>query len=136
LPEIVDANILVAWSNANDPDHDAARLALKSLREVPLVAAMALAEATYLIASRVGPRAEAALVRALVDFQIEAPSSADLYRVAELMEQYADWPLGAADASIVALAERLYIDTIVTFDRRHFGAVKPRHVEFFRVLPE
>ena len=67
------------------------------------------AEAAYLVGRDVGPLAEAALVIAMVQFQLEAPTTADLYRMAELMEQYADWPLGAADASIVALAERLYI---------------------------
>ena len=52
------------------------------------------------------------------------------------MDQYADFPLGAADASVVALAERLNTDLIVTIDRRHFGVVRPRHCEAFRLLPE
>jgi predicted nucleic acid-binding protein len=52
------------------------------------------------------------------------------------VEQYADFPLGAADASVVALAERLGTDLIVTLDHRHFGAVRPRHCPAFRLLPE
>ena len=56
--------------------------------------------------------------------------------MADLMDQYADFPLGAADASVVALAERLNTDLIVTIDRRHFGVVRPRHCEAFRLLPE
>ena len=63
-----------------------------------------------------------------------APTALDLARMATLMEEYADFPLGAADASVVALAERLDTDLIVTTDRRHFGVLRPRHCEAFRIL--
>ena len=59
----------------------------------------------------------------------------DLVRMAELVRQYANLPLGATDASIVALAERLDARTIITLDRRHFAAIRPRHCEQFEVLP-
>lgn len=59
----------------------------------------------------------------------------DLIRAADLVEQYADFPLGTTDATIVSVAERLAITTIATLDRRHFGAVRPRHVEAFTLVP-
>ncbi len=49
--------------------------------------------------------------------------------------QYGDFPLGGTDASVIALAERLDTDLIVTFDHRHFRAVRPRHCPSFRLLP-
>jgi predicted nucleic acid-binding protein len=64
---------------------------------------------------------------------VQAP--ADLRRMAELVERYSDFPLGGTDASIVALAERLGAATIITLDRRHFGSVKPKHVESFKLVP-
>jgi predicted nucleic acid-binding protein len=51
------------------------------------------------------------------------------------MEQYVDMPLGMADASLIASAERLGAHEIATLDRRHFGAVRPEHVESFTLLP-
>ena len=51
------------------------------------------------------------------------------------MGAYSDLPLGFVDASIVAMAERLAFDTVLTVDRRHFGVVRPRHVERLRVVP-
>jgi hypothetical protein len=36
---------------------------------------------------------------------------------------------------VIALAERLEAPTIVTLDRRHFGAVAPRHRDGFELLP-
>lgn len=56
--------------------------------------------------------------------------------MATLMDQYSGFPLGAVDASVVALAERLETHLIVTVDHRHFRAIRPRHVEAFTLLPE
>lgn len=56
--------------------------------------------------------------------------------MAELVERYADLHLGTTDASIIALAERLGVTEIATIDRRHFTAVRPRHVDAFTLLPE
>ena len=60
----------------------------------------------------------------------------DYSRMAELVEQYDDLPLGTTDASVIALAERLGTTEIAALDRRHFTAVRPRHVEAFSLLPE
>ena len=53
----------------------------------------------------------------------------------ELVAEYADFPLGGTDASVVALAERLEVEVVVTLDRQHFGAVRPRHRDAFELLP-
>jgi uncharacterized protein len=55
--------------------------------------------------------------------------------MAALVEQYADLPLGAVDASVIALAERLGIPEVATLDRRHFSVVRPLHVPTFHLLP-
>ncbi len=59
----------------------------------------------------------------------------DWIRMAELVQRYADLPLGTVDASVVALAERLRITQIATLDRKHFSVVKPLHAESFELLP-
>jgi len=43
--------------------------------------------------------------------------------------------LGTVDASIVTLAERLREREIATLDRRHFGVVRPAHLQRFDLLP-
>jgi predicted nucleic acid-binding protein len=52
-----------------------------------------------------------------------------------LVESYRDFPLGGADASVVALAERLGVAQVATLDRRHFTVVRPRHLVAFTLLP-
>jgi uncharacterized protein len=56
--------------------------------------------------------------------------------MAELVEQYADFPLGGTDASLIAIAERLGVTKVATLDRRHFGSIQPGHTDAFTLLPE
>ncbi len=97
---------------------------------------MAVAEVCYLIGGILGGRAEAAFLRGLSSAEVEPPLPSEWSRIADLCEQYADFPLGGADGSIVVLAERLRTDLLITLNHRHFRAVKPAHFEAFRLLPE
>jgi predicted nucleic acid-binding protein len=132
---IVDAGPLYAAADSDDRDHDAclATLSRTDLRLV--VAALVVAEATYFVGTRLGPRAEHTFLEGLAELDIEGPSEEDFPRMAELVEQYRDFPLGGTDASVVALAERLGAPAIVTLDRRHFAAIRPRHRDAFELLP-
>jgi uncharacterized protein len=90
-----------------------------------------------LLARETGARAEAAFLTSLADgdMQVVELESGDWRRAAELVTRYADMPLGAVDASVVAVAERLGVSEIATIDRRHFSVVRPRHVDAFTLLP-
>jgi predicted nucleic acid-binding protein len=96
---------------------------------------MVVAEATYFVGQRLGARAEAAFLRGISVLEVEAPMQEDWPRIAELVERYADFPLGGTDASVIALAERLAASVVVTLHRRHFTAVQPRHCSGFELLP-
>jgi hypothetical protein len=79
---------------------------------------------------------EAAFLAGMEQFAIEAPQAGDWTRITEIVRAYRDFPLGGTDASVVVLAERLRTDLILTLDRRHFAAIRPRHVAAFSLLPE
>lgn len=85
--------------------------------------------------TRLGAEVESAFLAGLARFDVQAPAPEDWPRIAELVARYADLRLGGADASVIALAERLGATTIVTLDRRHFGTVRPSHVAAFELLP-
>lgn len=131
---VVDASVLYAAADLSDANH----LRCFDLLTEPsrlYVPALVDAEATYLVGTRMGADVEAAFLAGLEQFTVEAPDSDDWRRIAELVRAYRDFPLGGADASVVALAERLNTDLILTLDRRHFGAIRPRHVAAFTLLP-
>jgi hypothetical protein len=83
-------------------------------------------------------KVEAAFLRSIVQETITVVDLqlVDYERMTELVEVYADFPLGTTDAAVVAVAERLGITEIATLDRRHFYAVRPRHADNFDLLPD
>jgi len=96
-----------------------------------------IAEVGYLLARSAGAGVEAAFLRSFAtqDLVVADFEPRDFERMAELVETYANLPLGTTDASVVALAERLNIGTVLTLDRRDFSVVRPRHVDVFELLP-
>lgn len=132
---IVDSGPLVAAANAADPAHHACLDVLRTPGLYLVIPALCVAEASYLIHRRRGPRTEARFLRGLEGFDVQAPLAGDWPRIAEIVEQYADFPLGGTDAFVIALAERLRTDVVLTLDHRHFRAVQPRHCERLRLLP-
>lgn len=133
---VVDTGPLYAVVDADDQDHQACLSVLQTPGLSLFIPAMVVAEATYLVGKRLGSSIEAEFLDGLSDFDVLAPMTDDWRRIAALVKQYGDFPLGGVDASVVALAERLNTDVIITLDRRHFSAVRPRHVPSWRLLPE
>jgi len=133
---IVDSGPLIAVANSADPAHRACLRILQQPEFHLVIPALCVAEVAYVIQKRRGPDAEARFLRGLEALDVQAPTAAEWRRIAELVEGYADFPLGGTDASVVVLAERLETDTLVTLDRRHFTTVRPRHCDHFRILPE
>jgi predicted nucleic acid-binding protein len=132
---IVDAGPLYATADTADRDHAACRAVLARSDLQLVLPALVIAEATYFVGQRLGAVAESAFLRGVGTLEIEAPTVGDIERMAELVERYADFPLGGTDASAIALAERLEAPIVVTLDRRHFAAVRPRHQAAFQLLP-
>lgn len=132
---VVDAGPLYAAADADDQDHPASIAALSRGDLQLVVPALVVAEATYFVGKRLGWTAESRFLQGIGALYVEGPSREDFARMAELVEQYADFPLGGTDASVIALAERLDAAVILTLDRRHFAAVKPRHRQAFELVP-
>jgi predicted nucleic acid-binding protein len=133
---IVDTSALLASLDRRDRAHVKTKAVLQRNDLNIVVPGLVVSEVTYHLVRRFGPLAEARFVEGLADLRIEMPADDEWLRIAELVARYRDFPLGTTDASIVVLAEQLRTDLIITLDRRHFMAVRPRHVEAFRILPE
>ena len=106
--------------------------------EGPLVVPqLVVTEVAYLLETRIGPEAEVRFLGDLTagNFTTDPVPPGDWLRIAELVADYRDLPLGTVDASVVASAERLGVMAIATLDRRHFSIVRPLHVEAFEILP-
>jgi hypothetical protein len=59
----------------------------------------------------------------------------DFTRAVALMDRYRDAELDFVDCCLTALAERLNIRHICTFDRRDFSMIRPKHTEYLQMVP-
>ena len=134
---VVDAGPLYAYIDADDAHHSRCAEFLANYDGSLVIPQLVVTEVAYLLASRLGTRAELLFLADIASgaFSTEPVHPADWLRITELVAQYRDFPLGTVDASVVACAERLAVDTVATLDRRHFGAVSPRHVANFAIVP-
>lgn len=134
---LVDTGVLLAAADDNDPDHEACVALLAGTVDELVTTGLVVAEAAYLIDRQLGAAAEAGFFRSLGngDARVEPVTVADFERIAELIERYADFPLGGTDASLIAVAERLGLHRIATLDHRHFAVVQPKHVDAFQLVP-
>jgi uncharacterized protein len=133
---VVDTGPLYATLDLDDDDHAASVEALNREGLRLVIPILVVAEVSYLAGTRLGGDVEAQFIAGLAELDVDAPPPAEWARIAELIQRYADFPLGAADASVVALAERMQTPYVITLDRRHFHAVRPRHCAALELLPD
>jgi predicted nucleic acid-binding protein len=128
---------LLAALDRADADHERCAALLLDAEEDLVVPALVLAELDYWCHERLTGEVWLAFLEDLTDgaYRAEPPTDGDLRRCRDLQQQYADLQLGVVDASIVALAERLAEPKLATLDRRHFGVVRPSHVQALQLLP-
>jgi predicted nucleic acid-binding protein len=131
---IVDTGALYAAADSDDRDHRACVEALAREDLDPVIPALCVTEDAYLVRTRLGNRAEAAFVRGVGHYSVEAPEPSEWERIAGLIETYADLPLGCVDASLVSLCERLGAKTVIGLDN-DLRVVRPAHTGSLRLIP-
>lgn len=135
---VVDAGPLVAAAASRDRNHKRCVELLSQAARPLIVPMLVVTEVASFLGDRIGHQAEQAFARSLRDGELvaEPVEPPDWVRIGELLEHYADLPLGILDASIVAACERLNASTLATLDRRHFSVVRPRHCQALTLLPD
>lgn len=95
-------------------------------------------ETDYWVNKWLGPTAFLSLLDQIVDgaFEVIDLLADDFQRVRDLCARYSDSDIGFVDAAVLAITERLGEDKLATLDHRHFGMMRPRHVDALRLLPE
>jgi len=134
---ICDTGAIYALYDADDVHHAAAKAVVEAEPGPLFLPMVLLAEIDYLLTSRLGTDAALDFLDSVASgsFTLVVPSSEDLARCRELILPYRDLPLGLADATVVATAERLKIQRVFTVDERHFRAIQPRGLGHFILFP-
>jgi predicted nucleic acid-binding protein len=113
---VVDTGPPYAAADSSDAHHVACSRLFTDSTEPLIVPVSVVVETSFLIERHLGPTAEAGFLGSLASSAIvvEQVGDDDLARMAELVTTYADLPLGAVDASVVAIAERLGATTLMS----------------------
>ncbi len=119
---LLDTGPLVAAVDRSDKHHARCVALLESAEGPLLIPTTVIVEVCWLLEER--PDIEAAFLTSVAtgEFQHVTITAADL-------------PLGAVDASVIAVAERLRLTDVATLDRRHFTVVRPKHTAALNLLP-
>lgn len=135
---LIDVAPLVALADMGEPKRE--RI-LRCLEEDPgplVIPAPITAEIDYLLGQRFGASARRAFLADLAAgrFRVEGLEQEDYATVLLVEDRYADLELGLADCALIALAAKHSTTRLLTFNERHFRAVKPlRGASSFKILP-
>jgi len=134
---LLDTSGLLPVLDRSEPRHAAGAEIIQGADVPLLLSPFVLAELDYLLGSRVGARAQIALLDEVVRgaYRLEPFGPADVVLARKVMARYATLALGLADASIVVLADRYGTKDILTLDERHFRVVRTSDRRPFRLLP-
>jgi predicted nucleic acid-binding protein len=134
---ICDTSGLVAAYSATD---SRSRQVIDLLRSEPgqlLLSPFVLAEIDYLIQTRAGVRDELKVLADVANgvYTLAELDRFDVAQAAAVVERYRKMKIGLADASLVVLAAKYGTTRLLTFDERHFRAIRPLTSAAFTILP-
>lgn len=122
---VADTGAIVALLDADDRYHESLLELFDRTGSQWILPWAILPEVDYLASRHGGPDAAAAFMADLADgsWTVEWGEPGDLAIAHDLLGRYPDLRLGLVDAVVMATAERLRAEAIVTLDVRDFGAV-------------
>jgi uncharacterized protein len=134
---ICDTGPLIAVYGRNQPVQSRVQRILTADPGPLVVSPFVLAQLDYMIVRDAGVGAE---LQVLADvgagtYKLADFTEADIAHVASVVSRYRDMKVGLADASIVVLAARYQTTRVLTFNERHFRAMRPVYGDAFTILP-
>jgi len=112
---VVDAGPLIALFDRDDRHHRRAVEFIRNRTSQLVTNLPVLTEATFLLRFSVAAQRDL-LWWAHKSIEIDQDTAADLPRITVLLDKYRDLPADFADASLVALAERLNVSRVASID--------------------
>lgn len=134
---VLDAAPLVAGADRRDRLRSAVEAVLRDEPGELVIPAPVTAEVDYLLGRRIGRNARLGFIEDLAAGRfVVAHVEAEEYGViADLERRYEDLDVGLADLSVVVAAQRYRTRRVLTFDERHFRALRPLGGGRFTLLP-
>ncbi len=133
---LADTGAILALLDRDDRWHDACVEAFAEFRLPLLTSDAVLTELFYLVATRLHEVERAWTFVRSGALTLGSITDLDLPALSSLMHRYRDRPMDFADATLVHLAERESLTTILTVDISDFQTYRIGGRRRFRILPE
>lgn len=135
---LVDTSAVLQLASTSSARHKDVLRVVDALDGPFLLSPFVLAELDYMLVERLGQDRQLALLAQVVEgsYELAEFDRQDLQAATSVMNRYADLRVGLADASIVVLAEKHSTPDVLTFDHRHFRAMRGPGGRPFRLLPD
>jgi len=132
---VLDTSAVIGLMDKKYEKHRYLKGIFKEKENVYILPSTTVGEICYMLNSRFGNKIELIFLQEInKSFQLELLKDEDIIRIIEILKKYDTLNIGYVDASIVAIAERLKINKILTLDRKHFEVVAPRGFDNFDIL--
>ena len=133
---ILDTSAVIGLMDKKYKKHENLKTIFTEKDNLYILPSTTIGEICYMLNSRFGSKVELIFLEEIVktSFQLELLKDMDIIRIIEILKKYGTLNIGYVDASIVAIAERLKINKILTLDRKHFEIIIPRGFDRFDIL--
>jgi predicted nucleic acid-binding protein len=132
---LVDTSAFLAFLDARDPWHARSKAAFAEAPPLLVTTVAVLTELFHFVGRRLGDPGGAWRMLRSGQIRLSPIADADLPGLDALMVRYADRPMDFADATLVHVATREGIRTILTIDRADFETYRIGRNAKFRILP-
>lgn len=134
---LVDSSFLFTLNSPKDINRPLTERVVHMTMMQYFVSDVVLGEVTYMLRARIGQQAviEFLTTFSKSSFTLVPVLKEDLTRAGQIMNKYRESDLDFVDCCIFALAERLNITHICTFDERDFRKIVPAHAPYFTLFP-
>ena len=134
---LLDTSGMLAALDRAEPMHVPALRVLEPDPGPLVLSPFVLGELDYLLATRVGMRAELALLAEVAAgrYELAAFDQSDVAAARAVVASHRDLDIGLTDASIVVLAGKFRTNRVLTLDERHFRALRTPDRKPFELLP-
>jgi predicted nucleic acid-binding protein len=132
---VADTGAIIALLDRSESHHRTIAKLFSESGDQWVIPWAVLPEVDYILATHLTDKVRRAFLADVADgaFNVEWGSDVDMARAVEIDNLFASLRIGLVDATVLAVAERLRADAIVTLDLKHFGAVKP--LRPIKILP-
>ena len=136
MSALLDTGFLLAVLDGDDEHHAACKASLLA-ESKPLLPDVDIPELAYMVLRELGYDVLVAFLNSLFagELVVAQTKREDWARAAQILAKYADSRVDFVDCMIVAMAERLNIQRILTVDKRHFSLFRPSHHTHFEIVP-